>query len=73
MMKDISTGMQDSRFFITLADDASWADGRYSAFGLVTNGMDFIRQDLQAIDTKPPSNYPLTRIQIIGSGCVVKE
>lgn len=26
-------GSADSRFLITLPDDAKWADGRYTAFG----------------------------------------
>ena len=68
MMKDLSNrGLQDSRFFITTSPDASWADDRYVAFGLVTKGMDFVR-DLSILPTTPPANYPNTRIRIVSSG-----
>lgn len=68
MMKDLSNrGLQDSRFFITLSPDASWADDRYVAFGLVTKGMDFVR-GLSILPTTPPANYPNTRIRIVSSG-----
>lgn len=68
MMKDIlNGGLQDSRFFITLKADASWADDKYSAFGRVTKGMDFI-SSLIVIPVEPPANYPLTKITVVGSG-----
>jgi len=72
MMKDVRTGMQDSRFFVTLSPDASWADGKYSAFGRVTKGMDFIRS-LANLEVVPPSNHPKTRVTIINSGCYDKQ
>jgi cyclophilin family peptidyl-prolyl cis-trans isomerase len=59
--------MQDSRFFITTSPYASWADERYSAFGYVSKGMDFVR-GLSILPTTPPSNYPNTRIRIVDSG-----
>ena len=68
MMKDqLNGGLQDSRFFITLKEDASWADDRYTAFGRVTRGMDFI-QSLIAVPVTPPANYPQSSIKIVGSG-----
>jgi cyclophilin family peptidyl-prolyl cis-trans isomerase len=68
MMKDVQHGGgQDSRFFITLKDDASWADGKYTAFGRVSKGMDFI-SSLIVIPVDPPANYPQTKVSIVGSG-----
>jgi len=68
MMKDLTNrGLQDSRFFITTSPDASWADDRYVAFGLVTKGMDFVK-GLSILPTTPPANYPNTRIRIVSSG-----
>ena len=68
MMKDFTNkGEQDSRFFITLAPDASWADEKYSAFGRVKTGMSLIN-GMAIIPVVPPSNYPETRITIINSG-----
>lgn len=70
MMTDIKKkGAVDSRFFIQIADDASWADNRYPAFGQVTNGMTFVANYLQTLDTKPPSNHPLERVRVVDSGC----
>ena len=69
MMRDITNqGTQDSRFFITLKPYASWADDKYTAFGLITKGMSLIT-GLSIIPVQPPSNYPLTRVRIIDSGC----
>ena len=68
MMKDLTNkGLQDSRFFITVSPDASWADEKYSAFGLVTKGMSFI-QGLTVVPVERPANYPLTPIRIVNSG-----
>ena len=68
MMKDnLNGGLQDSRFFITLKDDASWADDKYTAFGRVTKGMDFI-QSLIAVPVDPPANYHQSSIKIVVSG-----
>lgn len=68
MMKDITKGnCQDSRFFITLKSDASWADDRYTAFGLVTKGMNLIT-GLSILSVVPPANYPETPVKIIASG-----
>ena len=67
MMKDVKSGTQDSRFFITLNPFASWADDRYVAFGIVTKGMNFIN-GLQVLPVVPPSNYPETVVKIINSG-----
>ena len=67
MMKDVRSGQQDSRFFITTSPDASWADGKYAAFAVVTKGMDFVRS-LSLLPTTPPSNHPNTRVRIVDAG-----
>jgi cyclophilin family peptidyl-prolyl cis-trans isomerase len=36
--RDAATGEADSRFFIQIPDDASWAENRYAAFGIVLDG-----------------------------------
>lgn len=71
MMKDVKTGLQDSRFFITLEPYASWADNKYVAFGKVLKGMDLIR-GLAIIPVEPPSNYPKMSIKIVDSGSYTK-
>lgn len=69
MMKDMmNKGKQDSRFFVTVSPNAEWADDKYVAFGRVTKGMDLINA-MQIVQVKAPTNYPLTRIQIVDSGC----
>ena len=60
--------LQDSRFFVTLSPYASWADGKYVAFGRVSKGLDVLR-DLQSLDVQAPANYPLTTVRIVDSGC----
>lgn len=68
MMKDLTNkGKQDSRFFITMSPRASWADDKYSAFGRVAKGLDFV-QSMQVLPTVPPANYPETPITIIDAG-----
>jgi cyclophilin family peptidyl-prolyl cis-trans isomerase len=67
MMKDVRSGMQDSRFFVTTSSSAAWADGKYSAFGRVTKGEDAIKA-LQILEVQPPSNFPLTKVSILDSG-----
>lgn len=70
MMTDIKKkGAVDSRFFIQIADDASWADNKYPAFGQITKGMTFVTNELQILETKPPSNYPINRVRVSDSGC----
>eukprot|EP00596_Hydrurales_sp_CCMP1899_P010810 CAMPEP_0119037700 /NCGR_PEP_ID=MMETSP1177-20130426/6195_1 /TAXON_ID=2985 /ORGANISM="Ochromonas sp, Strain CCMP1899" /LENGTH=141 /DNA_ID=CAMNT_0006999317 /DNA_START=541 /DNA_END=966 /DNA_ORIENTATION=- len=69
MIKNLQDASKlDSRFFITLKKDASWADDRYSAFGRVTKGMDFI-QSMIIIPVTAPANYPQTSVKIVDSGC----
>ena len=68
MMKDLTNkGKQDSRFFITTSPNASWADGKYSAFGRVSKGLSVVK-GLQVLPTVPPANYPTTRIKIVNCG-----
>lgn len=68
MMKDnTNKGLQDSRFFVTLKPDASWADGKYVAFGRVSKGLELI-QAMAVVPVEPPANYPLSRIRIVDCG-----
>lgn len=60
--------LQDSRFFVTLSPLASWADGKYVAFGRVSKGFQALRQ-LQNLEVQAPANYPLTTVKIVDSGC----
>ena len=72
MMKDISAGgLQDSRFFITLSPSASWADGKYVAFGRVTRGLELL-SELAGLEVEPPSNHPKKKATIVDSGCYSK-
>lgn len=69
MMRDVmNKNQQDSRFFITLEDKASWADDKYVAFGIVTKGLDFIKNNIAVLPVVSPSNYPEKRVNIIASG-----
>lgn len=68
MMKDLTNkGRQDSRFFITTSPAASWADNKYTAFGRVSKGLDFIK-DMQVLPVVAPANYPETTIKIVKAG-----
>lgn len=60
-------GKVDSRFFINLGKDGSWADGRYVAFGRVTRGLEVLKE-LEKVEVKPPSNVPATPIKIVEAG-----
>ena len=72
MARDIrNQNFQDSRFFITTGPNASWADGKYVAFGRVTSGMNIV-QGMQLIEVKPPFNYPTQHIRIVDSGVLSK-
>jgi cyclophilin family peptidyl-prolyl cis-trans isomerase len=63
-------GSVDSRFFIHTNADGGWANDRYAAFGMVLNedGLDFIHKKMDKVEVKPPSNIPVTPIQIVASG-----
>ena len=68
MMKDLTNkGKQDSRFFITTSPAASWADNKYTAFGKVSKGLDFIK-GMQVLPVVAPANYPETTIKIVKAG-----
>jgi cyclophilin family peptidyl-prolyl cis-trans isomerase len=73
MMKEITNNnnMQDSRFFITFSPYASWADEKYTAFGRVSSGMQFL-QSLQIVPVQSPANYPLSKLIIVDSGVISK-
>ena len=60
-------GAIDSRFFINCLDDAGWADDRYAAFGIVQEGMDFVKE-IEKVNVKPPQNKPTSDVTIVASG-----
>ncbi|CAN0362199.1 unnamed protein product [Phaeothamnion confervicola] len=66
MVRD-TDGANDSRFFFTLAPDAGWADGRYVAFGRVTEGLDILRK-IDGAKVSGPANRPVARITIEDCG-----
>mmetsp|Transcript_1812 Transcript_1812/g.2783 ORF Transcript_1812/g.2783 Transcript_1812/m.2783 type:complete len:190 (-) Transcript_1812:505-1074(-) len=55
-----------SRFFITL-DNAPWADDKYVAFGLVTEGLNLLER-IGSMPTRTPSNRPVAKIVISAAG-----
>jgi peptidyl-prolyl cis-trans isomerase B (cyclophilin B) len=57
----------DSRFLIQLVDDAGYMDGRYPAFGRVTQGMDVVRT-IEQQPVKGSKNAPVQRITIDAAG-----
>jgi cyclophilin family peptidyl-prolyl cis-trans isomerase len=61
-------GEIDSRFVITLADDARWADGRYEAFGRVSSSSADVLKKIEGVTVKPPTNRPEKPIMITGCG-----
>jgi cyclophilin family peptidyl-prolyl cis-trans isomerase len=64
-----SSGGADSRFFIQLQDDATWADDRYAAFGIVLqDGMSTTVKRIEQVSVKRPQNRPTLDVSIVGSG-----
>eukprot|EP00903_Cladosiphon_okamuranus_P015067 g13939.t1 len=47
----------DSRFFISIKDDAGWADNRYVAFGRVAEGMDVVHK-IEGVKVEGGTNKP---------------
>lgn len=45
------------RFFISIKDDAGWADNRYVAFGRVSEGMDVVHQ-IERVKVEGGTNRP---------------
>ena len=45
------------RFFISIKDDAGWADNRYVAFGRVAEGMDVVHQ-IERVKVEGGTNKP---------------
>mmetsp|Transcript_19465 Transcript_19465/g.28658 ORF Transcript_19465/g.28658 Transcript_19465/m.28658 type:complete len:234 (-) Transcript_19465:290-991(-) len=66
MVRSLSGGV-DSRFFINCNDDAGWADDKYAAFGIVEDGMDYVKK-IEKVSVSPPKNSPKTPVTIIGCG-----
>lgn len=60
-------GNVDSRFVINSMDDAGWADDRYAAFGIVEEGLDFVKK-IEKVDVAKPSNKPKVDVTIVASG-----
>jgi cyclophilin family peptidyl-prolyl cis-trans isomerase len=68
MVRNMGVGLVDSRFFITCANDAGWADDRYAAFGIVEEGSMNVVHDIEKVKVKPPQNSPTVPVQIVASG-----
>jgi peptidyl-prolyl cis-trans isomerase B (cyclophilin B) len=62
-------GAVDSRFFVNCKDDAGWADDRYAAFGIVEEGLDFVKK-IEKVDVQPPQNRPKVEVKILASGVI---
>jgi peptidyl-prolyl cis-trans isomerase B (cyclophilin B) len=60
-------GSVDSRFFIQSSDSGGVFDDRYAAFGIVQDGMDFVRR-IEKGDVQPPKNVPKVDVKILASG-----
>uniref|UniRef100_A0A6V1WNP3 Peptidyl-prolyl cis-trans isomerase n=1 Tax=Heterosigma akashiwo TaxID=2829 RepID=A0A6V1WNP3_HETAK len=60
-------GKTDSRFFIQTQGDAGWADGKYVAFGKVTEGFTVV-QEIEKLKTQPPQNNPTKKVVIEDCG-----
>lgn len=46
-----------SRFFISIKDDAGWADNRYVAFGRIAEGMDVVHA-IERVKVEGGTNKP---------------
>ena len=62
-----SSGLSDSRFLIQLADDAGYLDGRYVAFGRVTEGMAVVRE-IERVRVSGTKKAPVDRVSIDAAG-----
>eukprot|EP00638_Chattonella_subsalsa_P002175 CAMPEP_0117757458 /NCGR_PEP_ID=MMETSP0947-20121206/14751_1 /TAXON_ID=44440 /ORGANISM="Chattonella subsalsa, Strain CCMP2191" /LENGTH=264 /DNA_ID=CAMNT_0005577371 /DNA_START=50 /DNA_END=844 /DNA_ORIENTATION=+ len=60
-------GKNDSRFFIQTQADAGWANGKYVAFGKVTDGLPLVEK-IEKLKTKPPQNNPIEKVIIEDCG-----
>eukprot|EP00904_Undaria_pinnatifida_P006221 jgi/Undpi1/2729/HiC_scaffold_14.g06107.m1 len=57
----------DSRFFISIKDDAGWADNRYVAFGRVAEGMDVVHA-IERVKVEGGTNRPKSPVIIDACG-----
>lgn len=55
------------RFFISIMDDAGWADNRYTAFGRVIEGMDIVHK-MEAVKVEGRTNKPTSPVVIENCG-----
>ncbi|CAN0408159.1 unnamed protein product, partial [Discosporangium mesarthrocarpum] len=55
------------RFFINIKEDAGWADGRYVAYGRVSEGMDVVKKIDQS-RVEGGSNKPSKPIVVVDCG-----
>ena len=62
-----SSGLSDSRFLIQLADDAGYLDGRYVAFGRVSEGMEVVRR-IEGVRVSGTKKAPVDRVSIDAAG-----
>ena len=56
-----------SRFFISIKDDAGWADNRYVAFGRVAEGMDVVHA-IERVKVEGGTNRPKSPVIIDACG-----
>jgi len=61
------SGMSDSRFLIQLPEDAGFLDGRYEAFGRVSEGMELVRR-IESLPVKGSKNRPVDPVRIDAAG-----
>ena len=59
--------MSDSRFLIQLPEDAGFLDGRYEAFGRVSEGMELVRR-IESLPVKGSKNRPVDPVRIDAAG-----
>ena len=57
----------DSRFLISLPEDAGFLDGRYEAFGRVPRGMEVVRR-IEMVRVRGTKNKPVTPVKIEAAG-----
>jgi len=64
----LSSGLDknDSRFMITTADNSPHLDGKYVAFGRVTQGLEWLEKI--ALNTYTRRGLPITKIEVVASG-----
>lgn len=55
------------RFFISIKDDAGWADNRYVAFGRISEGMDIVHK-IERVKVDGGTNHPKSPVLVDDCG-----